>query len=67
MSKILEDFDVEEQPSTVLEEKYPNLKVVQSAVKTLQAKEHVCFYTGKCVHTSYGISHVKNMTGSSYN
>ncbi|KAL2102529.1 hypothetical protein ACEWY4_001697 [Coilia grayii] len=40
VSKVLEDFDVEEQPSTVLEEKYPNLKVIQSAVKSLQAKEH---------------------------
>ncbi|XP_012675937.2 pyridine nucleotide-disulfide oxidoreductase domain-containing protein 1 isoform X2 [Clupea harengus] len=40
VAKILEDFDVEEQPSTVLEGKYPNLKVIQSAVKTLQAEEH---------------------------
>ncbi|XP_063073962.1 pyridine nucleotide-disulfide oxidoreductase domain-containing protein 1 [Engraulis encrasicolus] len=40
VSKVLEDFDVEEQPSTVLEEKYPNLKVIQSAVKSLKAKEH---------------------------
>ncbi|KAG7456196.1 hypothetical protein MATL_G00249190 [Megalops atlanticus] len=40
VSKTLEDFDVEEQPSSVLEEKYPNVKVIQSAVKELQAKEH---------------------------
>lgn len=42
VSKTLEEFDVEEQPSSVLEEKYPNLKVIQSAVKLLRAKEHVC-------------------------
>ncbi|RXN05140.1 pyridine nucleotide-disulfide oxidoreductase domain-containing 1 [Labeo rohita] len=41
VSKTLEEFDVEEQPSSVLEEKYPNLKVVQSAVKLLRAKEHL--------------------------
>lgn len=42
VSKTLEEFSIEEQPSSVLEEKYPNLKVVQSAVKLLQVKEHVC-------------------------
>uniref|UniRef100_A0A672M2H4 Pyridine nucleotide-disulfide oxidoreductase domain-containing protein 1 n=1 Tax=Sinocyclocheilus grahami TaxID=75366 RepID=A0A672M2H4_SINGR len=41
VSKTLEEFDIEEQPSSVLEEKYPNLKVVQSAVKLLRAKEHL--------------------------
>ncbi|XP_073693028.1 pyridine nucleotide-disulfide oxidoreductase domain-containing protein 1 isoform X2 [Garra rufa] len=41
VSKTLQEFDVEEQPSSVLEEKYPNLKVVQSAVKLLRAKEHL--------------------------
>uniref|UniRef100_A0A8C1U383 Pyridine nucleotide-disulfide oxidoreductase domain-containing protein 1 n=1 Tax=Cyprinus carpio TaxID=7962 RepID=A0A8C1U383_CYPCA len=41
VSKTLEEFDVEEQPSSVLEEKYPNLKVIQSAVKLLRAKEHL--------------------------
>ncbi|KAJ8392309.1 hypothetical protein AAFF_G00076730 [Aldrovandia affinis] len=40
VSKTLEDFDVEEQPSSILEEKYPNVKVIQSAVRQLQAKEH---------------------------
>lgn len=40
VSKTLEEFNVEEQPSSVLEEKYPNLKIVQSAVQLLQVKEH---------------------------
>uniref|UniRef100_A0A4W4G2G3 Pyridine nucleotide-disulfide oxidoreductase domain-containing protein 1 n=1 Tax=Electrophorus electricus TaxID=8005 RepID=A0A4W4G2G3_ELEEL len=40
VSKTLEDFEVEEQPSSVLEEKYPNLKVIQSAVTVLHAKQH---------------------------
>ncbi|XP_076860845.1 pyridine nucleotide-disulfide oxidoreductase domain-containing protein 1 isoform X2 [Brachyhypopomus gauderio] len=40
VSKTLEDFEVEEQPSSVLEEKYPNLKVIQSAVRVLHAKQH---------------------------
>ncbi|KAB5542186.1 hypothetical protein PHYPO_G00088550 [Pangasianodon hypophthalmus] len=41
VSKTLEDFDVEEQPSSILEEKYPNLKVIHSAVRVLHAKQHV--------------------------
>uniref|UniRef100_A0A671QUE4 Pyridine nucleotide-disulfide oxidoreductase domain-containing protein 1 n=1 Tax=Sinocyclocheilus anshuiensis TaxID=1608454 RepID=A0A671QUE4_9TELE len=41
VSKTLEEFDLEEQPSSVLEEKYPNLKVVQSAVKLVRTKEHL--------------------------
>lgn len=41
VSKTLEDFDVEEQPSSVLEEKYPNLKVIQSAVRGLHADQHM--------------------------
>ncbi|XP_051546842.1 pyridine nucleotide-disulfide oxidoreductase domain-containing protein 1 [Myxocyprinus asiaticus] len=41
VSKTLEEFDVEEQPSSFLEEKYPNLKVIQSAVSLLRAKEHL--------------------------
>lgn len=41
VSKTLEEFDVEEQPSSVLEEKYPNLKVIHSAVRVLRAKQHV--------------------------
>ncbi|KAJ8006896.1 hypothetical protein DPEC_G00111970 [Dallia pectoralis] len=40
VSKTLEEFDVEEKPSSVLEEKYPNLRVIQSAVKTLHAQPH---------------------------
>ncbi|MBN3311729.1 PYRD1 protein, partial [Atractosteus spatula] len=40
VSKTLEDFDVEEQSSSVLEEKYPNIKVIQSAVKELKAHQH---------------------------
>ncbi|XP_009299251.1 pyridine nucleotide-disulfide oxidoreductase domain-containing protein 1 isoform X1 [Danio rerio] len=41
ISKTLEEFDIEEQPSHVLEEKYPNLKVLQSAVRLLKAREHL--------------------------
>ncbi|XP_067110273.1 pyridine nucleotide-disulfide oxidoreductase domain-containing protein 1 [Osmerus mordax] len=40
VSKTLEEFDVEECPSSVLEEKYTNLKVIQSAVTGLQAELH---------------------------
>ncbi|XP_029902174.1 pyridine nucleotide-disulfide oxidoreductase domain-containing protein 1 isoform X2 [Myripristis murdjan] len=40
VSKTLEEFDVEEQPSSVLEEKFPNLTVVQSAVKALNTHTH---------------------------
>ncbi|XP_035281268.1 pyridine nucleotide-disulfide oxidoreductase domain-containing protein 1 [Anguilla anguilla] len=40
VSKTLEDFDVEEQPCSIIEKKYPNVKVIQSVVKQLQAKEH---------------------------
>nr|XP_023672558.1 pyridine nucleotide-disulfide oxidoreductase domain-containing protein 1 isoform X2 [Paramormyrops kingsleyae] len=40
ISRTLEDFNVEEQPISVLEEKYPNLKVVQSAVRKLQGAQH---------------------------
>ncbi|XP_038833653.1 pyridine nucleotide-disulfide oxidoreductase domain-containing protein 1 [Salvelinus namaycush] len=40
VSKTLEEFDVEERPSSVLEEKYPNLRVIQSAVKALHAQQH---------------------------
>ncbi|KAI4899810.1 hypothetical protein NFI96_013763 [Prochilodus magdalenae] len=41
VSKTLEDFAVEEQPACVLEEKYPNLKVIQSSVQVLHAKQHM--------------------------
>lgn len=40
VSKTLEEFDVEEFLSSVLEEKYPNLRVIQSAVTSLRAKLH---------------------------
>lgn len=40
VSKTLEEFDVEECPSSVLEEKFPNLTVIQSAVKALHTKTH---------------------------
>ncbi|KAM9845969.1 pyridine nucleotide-disulfide oxidoreductase domain-containing protein 1 isoform 2-T2 [Aulostomus maculatus] len=36
VSRTLEAFDVEEQPSSVLEEKFPNLTVIHSAVKALR-------------------------------
>ncbi|XP_066561715.1 pyridine nucleotide-disulfide oxidoreductase domain-containing protein 1 isoform X1 [Amia ocellicauda] len=39
VSKTLEDFDVEEQPCSFLEEKYPNIKVIQSAVKELRTHQ----------------------------
>ncbi|XP_028810897.1 pyridine nucleotide-disulfide oxidoreductase domain-containing protein 1 isoform X2 [Denticeps clupeoides] len=52
VSKIIEDFDVEEQPSSLLEEKYPNLKVVHAAVKSLQANDHVLL-TEKGAKVSY--------------
>uniref|UniRef100_A0A8D0HH75 Pyridine nucleotide-disulfide oxidoreductase domain-containing protein 1 n=1 Tax=Sphenodon punctatus TaxID=8508 RepID=A0A8D0HH75_SPHPU len=40
ISRTLEEFDVEEQPSTMLEKRYPNIKVVESAVKRLKNEEH---------------------------
>ncbi|KAM5262957.1 pyridine nucleotide-disulfide oxidoreductase domain-containing protein 1 [Ctenodactylus gundi] len=40
VSKILEEFDVEEQPSTMLENRFPNIKVIESAVKQLKSEEH---------------------------
>ncbi|NWI80062.1 PYRD1 protein, partial [Dryoscopus gambensis] len=45
VSKTLEEFDVEEQPSSVLEKRYPNIRVIQSGVKHLKSDEHVrkCF------------------------
>lgn len=38
VSKTLEEFDVEEKPSSVLEEKFPNLTVIHSAVKSLHTE-----------------------------
>ncbi|KAF7669227.1 hypothetical protein LDENG_00223370 [Lucifuga dentata] len=40
VSKTLEEFDVEERPSSVLEEKYPSLTVIHSAVKALNTQSH---------------------------
>ncbi|XP_054024007.1 pyridine nucleotide-disulfide oxidoreductase domain-containing protein 1 [Dryobates pubescens] len=40
VSKTLEEFDVEEQPSSLLEKRYPNIKVIQSGVKHLKSAEH---------------------------
>ncbi|KAI4802799.1 hypothetical protein KUCAC02_006375 [Chaenocephalus aceratus] len=40
VSKTLEEFDVEEQASSVLEEKFPNLTVIHSAVKSLHTRSH---------------------------
>lgn len=40
VSRTLEEFGVEERPFTVLEEKYPNLTFIQSAVKALHAQAH---------------------------
>ncbi|XP_050824816.1 pyridine nucleotide-disulfide oxidoreductase domain-containing protein 1 isoform X3 [Gopherus flavomarginatus] len=43
VSKTLEEFDVEEQPSTMLEKRYPNIKVIESGVKQLKSQEHKIF------------------------
>ncbi|XP_043569374.1 pyridine nucleotide-disulfide oxidoreductase domain-containing protein 1 isoform X1 [Chiloscyllium plagiosum] len=40
VSKTLEEFEVEEKPSHILEEHYPNVKVIQSAVRRLDAANH---------------------------
>ncbi|XP_073337187.1 pyridine nucleotide-disulfide oxidoreductase domain-containing protein 1 [Pagrus major] len=40
MSKTLEEFDVEERQSSVLEEKFPNLTVIHSAVKSVNTQSH---------------------------
>lgn len=41
ISKVLEEFDVEEQPSTMLESRFPNIKVIECGVKQLKSEEHV--------------------------
>uniref|UniRef100_A0A5F9DV98 Pyridine nucleotide-disulphide oxidoreductase domain 1 n=1 Tax=Oryctolagus cuniculus TaxID=9986 RepID=A0A5F9DV98_RABIT len=51
VSKILEEFDVEEQASTMLESRFPNIKVIQSGVKQLKSEEH-------CILTEDGHQHV---------
>lgn len=40
VSRTLEEFDVEEKPSSVLEEKFPNLTVIHSAVRSLHTETH---------------------------
>ncbi|CAO2607102.1 Pyridine nucleotide-disulfide oxidoreductase domain-containing protein 1 [Lemmus lemmus] len=44
VSKVLEEFEVEEQPSTVLENRFPNIRVVESGVRQLKSEEH-CIVT----------------------
>uniref|UniRef100_A0A8C0ZWD2 Pyridine nucleotide-disulfide oxidoreductase domain-containing protein 1 n=1 Tax=Castor canadensis TaxID=51338 RepID=A0A8C0ZWD2_CASCN len=44
VSKILEEFDVEEQPGTMLENRFPNIKIIESGVKQLKSEEH-CIFT----------------------
>ncbi|KAH0516393.1 Pyridine nucleotide-disulfide oxidoreductase domain-containing protein 1 [Microtus ochrogaster] len=51
VSKVLEEFDVEEQPSTVLENRFPNIKVIESGVRHLKSEEH-------CIVTEDGRQHV---------
>ncbi|XP_069084629.1 pyridine nucleotide-disulfide oxidoreductase domain-containing protein 1 isoform X2 [Pleurodeles waltl] len=41
ISKTLEEFEVEEQPITILENKFPNIRVIQSAVKRLESAQHI--------------------------
>lgn len=40
LSKTLEEFDVEECPSSALQEKFPNVTVIQSAVTSLRTDTH---------------------------
>lgn len=47
VSKVLEEFEVEEQPSTVLENRFPNIKVIESGVKQLKSEEHVRLFLVK--------------------
>ncbi|XP_038176390.1 pyridine nucleotide-disulfide oxidoreductase domain-containing protein 1 isoform X2 [Arvicola amphibius] len=51
VSKVLEEFDVEEQPSTLLENRFPNIKVIESGVRQLKSEEH-------CIVTEDGRQHV---------
>lgn len=50
VSKVLEEFNVEEQPSSMLENRFPNIKVIESAVKQLNSEEH-------CILTEDGHQH----------
>lgn len=45
ISKVLEEFDVEEQPSTMLENRFPNIKVIECGVKQLKSEEHVRIFS----------------------
>ncbi|KAM4711813.1 pyridine nucleotide-disulfide oxidoreductase domain-containing protein 1 isoform 1-T1 [Anableps anableps] len=47
VSRRLEEFDVEEKPSSVLKEKFPNLTIIHSAVKSLHTQTH-------CLETTDG-------------
>uniref|UniRef100_A0A3Q3W4V7 Pyridine nucleotide-disulfide oxidoreductase domain-containing protein 1 n=1 Tax=Mola mola TaxID=94237 RepID=A0A3Q3W4V7_MOLML len=49
VSKLLEEFDVEECPSSVLEEKFHNLTVIHSAVKSLHTQSHTVETADGCV------------------
>uniref|UniRef100_A0A3Q2KZQ4 Pyridine nucleotide-disulfide oxidoreductase domain-containing protein 1 n=1 Tax=Equus caballus TaxID=9796 RepID=A0A3Q2KZQ4_HORSE len=51
VSRVLEEFDVEEQPNTMLENRFPNIKVIESGVKQLKSEEH-------CILTEDGNQHV---------
>uniref|UniRef100_A0A8D0XA74 Pyridine nucleotide-disulfide oxidoreductase domain-containing protein 1 n=1 Tax=Sus scrofa TaxID=9823 RepID=A0A8D0XA74_PIG len=51
VSKVLEEFDVEEQPSTMLENRFPNIKVIESGVKQLKSEQ-------RCILTEDGNQHV---------
>ncbi|XP_005998922.1 pyridine nucleotide-disulfide oxidoreductase domain-containing protein 1 [Latimeria chalumnae] len=43
ISKTLEEFDVEEKPTSSLEECYPNIKVIHSAVNKVDGVQHKVF------------------------
>lgn len=48
MSKTLEEFDVAERPFSVLVEKFPNITVIHSAVKSLHTQSHVSGRFAEC-------------------
>ncbi|GAB5573607.1 pyridine nucleotide-disulfide oxidoreductase domain-containing protein 1 [Prionailurus iriomotensis] len=41
VSEVLEEFDVEEPQKTMLENCFPNIKVIESRIKELKSKEHI--------------------------
>lgn len=43
VSKVLEEFDIEEQPNNALEKRFPNIKVIESGVRQLKSEEHSLF------------------------